>query len=91
MYLGLAFLQKMYGNRPDTNNNHILIIQALKGYRKNFPNKDNCRPITVEILEALFNILPNIWLSTFKLALFRAAFVLAYFTAFRIREIVAPY
>lgn len=69
---------------------YYFIKQTLKGYRKNFPSKDNCRLITLEILESLCHALPNICTSEYESTLFMAAFTLAFFAALRISEMVAP-
>lgn len=83
---GIAFFQRVNNIIPL---NNFLIKQALKGYRKHFPKQENRRPITIKILEGLSNVLPNIFSSVYKISLFRAAFILAFFAALRISEFVA--
>lgn len=76
---GIAFFQKMYGITPF--NKHFLVLQSLKGYRRRRPTVDGRRPLTFDILIALFNILPIICTSIFETSLFRSAFNLAFFGA----------
>lgn len=84
---GIAFFLKANNIVPV--HNCFLIKQALKGYRKQFPKKDSRRPITLNILEDLMIILPDVCSSSYEVALFRCAFSLAFFAALRINEFVS--
>lgn len=83
----IAFFQKMHGLSPVTN--HFLVRQTLKGYKRKFPSVDTRRPITINILDLFFNSLPHICSSSYETSLFRTAFVLTFFAALRISEVVS--
>lgn len=65
-------------------------IEALIGYKKMNGSTDSRRPITVEILTCLYKTLPLISISEFECQLFCTAFIVAFFAALRIGELVAP-
>lgn len=85
---GLAFLFKLQG-RPDWTKD-FWIRQALKGYRKSISRRDARRPVTFEILQGIVNQLFQVCTSSYEVVLFTAAFLLAFFGAFRIGELVSP-
>lgn len=85
---GISFFLKLHGSAPL--NQDFMVKQSLKGYKKSTFRPDSRRPITLDILGKLFFAIPHICISDFESSLFRAAFLLAFFAALRIGEIVAP-
>lgn len=82
---GISFFLKLNGF-PAINSNFL--IKALKGSKKNFPCIERRRPISLVLLLSLYNILPEISFSEFECCLFRTTFLLAFFTALHISELV---
>ncbi|XP_048338292.1 uncharacterized protein LOC125424902 [Sphaerodactylus townsendi] len=75
---------------PDTTGT-FLVRQAIKGWVRMTPKvKDTRLPISLKLLANIFATLPHICSSPFEISLFRAAFSLAFFGAFRSGEIVSP-
>ncbi|XP_040216858.1 integrase/recombinase xerD homolog [Rana temporaria] len=85
---GLAFLFKWQG-LPDFTKD-FWVRQALKGYRKQGRRLDTRRPVSFDILKGLMDMMGTVGSSGFEVTLFRAAFALAFFGAFRIGELVSP-
>lgn len=85
---GLAFLFKLRGLGDVTKS--FMVRQVLKGYRKGKRKEDSRRPVSFEVLELVLEKLKEIGLSRYEIVLFRAAFLLAFFGAFRISELVSP-
>ena len=85
---GLAFLFKWQGC-PDFTK-EFCVRQALKGYRKQGRRADSRRPVSFEILGGIMGELGTLCSSRFEVLLFRAAFALAFFGAFRVGELVSP-
>ncbi|KAE8609763.1 hypothetical protein XENTR_v10011906 [Xenopus tropicalis] len=82
----LAFHFKLGGEEDLTK--EFLIKQALKGIRKGKQSRDWRRPISFELLGRMQVALGTCCHSAYEVALFRAAFALAFFGAFRVGEIV---
>lgn len=61
----------------------------LRGYRCYHVSPDVRRPFTFGLLNDLVSACRQVCLSSFKVQLFRTAFLLAFFGAFRISELVA--
>ena len=85
---GLAFLFKLRGCQDFTKD--FWVRQALKGYRKARMTRDVRRPVSFSVLQGLVGQLPGICSSEYESALFKVAFILAFFGAFRIGELVSP-
>ncbi|XP_073453710.1 integrase/recombinase xerD homolog [Aquarana catesbeiana] len=85
---GLAFLFKLQG-QPDVTK-EFWVRQALKGYRRAVVKRDSRRPVTFEILRGIGDKLGVVCSSEYEVVLFKVAFVLAFFGAFRIGELVSP-
>ncbi|XP_040216804.1 uncharacterized protein LOC120946105 [Rana temporaria] len=85
---GLAFLFKWQG-WPDLTKD-FWVRQALKGYRKQGRRPDARRPVSFEVLRGILAKVGAICSSRFEVTLFRAAFALAFFGAFRVGELVSP-
>lgn len=85
---GLAFLFKLQGQQDVTKD--FWVRQALKGYRKRGIKRDSRRPVTFEVLGSIIEKLGEVCSSEYEITLFKVAFVLAFFGAFRISELVSP-
>ncbi|XP_077309871.1 integrase/recombinase xerD homolog [Lithobates pipiens] len=85
---GLAFWFKLRGE-PDLTKD-FWVRQAVKGYRKGCQIKDDRRPVSFELLGRICEKLRVVCSSGYEVVLFRAAFILAFFGAFRIGELVSP-
>ncbi|XP_077306255.1 integrase/recombinase xerD homolog [Lithobates pipiens] len=85
---GLAFWFKLRGEHDFTKD--FWVRQAMKGYRKGRLRKDDRRPVSFELLGRFCGRLGVVCFSEYERVLFRAAFVLAFFGAFRIGELVSP-
>lgn len=83
----IAFWLKVRGFRDVTK--FFLVRRALAGYRKQGVTRDARRPVSFELLEKICQVVREICSSPFEERLFRAAFALAFFGAFRISELVA--
>lgn len=83
----VAFWCKLKGRQDATKS--FLVRQALKGYRKQRGRPDLRRPVSFEMLGGLCQQVQDICASPYEVLLFRAAFSLAFFGAFRISELVA--
>eukprot|EP00079_Xenopus_tropicalis_P019702 XP_012809685.1 PREDICTED: uncharacterized protein LOC105945641 [Xenopus tropicalis] len=83
----LAFQFKLLGEEDLTK--EFLIRQALKGIKKGRRSQDARRPISFELLGRMQAALGSCCRSTYEVVLFRAAFALAFFGAFRVGEIVS--
>lgn len=66
----------------------FIIANALKGFRRNNPQKDSRLPITIDILQKIPAILQHICSSSYELLLFKAVFILAFFGLLRVSEVV---
>ena len=85
---GLAFWFKLQG-QPDFTKD-FWVRQAMKGYRKAVVRRDTRRPVTFGVLGGIVEQLPRVCSSLYEVALFKAAFLLAFFGAFRVGELVSP-
>lgn len=83
---GLAFLFKLSGFCDVTK--HFLVKQAVKGYRKSRRVPDARRPVSFVMLGRLLEQLQLVCSSPFIAVLFKMAFVLVFFGALRIGELV---
>ncbi|XP_077329230.1 integrase/recombinase xerD homolog [Lithobates pipiens] len=84
----LAFWFKLRGEMDATKG--FWVRQALKGYRKGNQKKDGRRPVTFAILGVISRQLGGLCTSGYEAHLFRTAFSLAFFGAFRVGELVSP-
>lgn len=66
----------------------FLVLQALKGFRKRGGPPGLQRPVSYELLEGLCQRVGTVCSSSYEARLFKAAFSLAFFGAFRISELV---
>ncbi|KAM5158288.1 integrase/recombinase xerD homolog [Mantella aurantiaca] len=66
------------------------VRQALKGYKKARQQPDERRPITMELLSRIVFSTAQVCTSQFESILFSTVFVLAFFAALRISELVSP-
>lgn len=85
---GLAFLFKLQGQVDFTKD--FWVRQAMKGYRKAMVRRDARRPVTFEILQGIIRQLERVCSSGYEVMLFKVSFLLAFFGAFRIGELVSP-
>lgn len=85
---GLVFWFKVMGEGDATS--EFMVRQALKGYRRGTRSRDSRQPITLAILEQLLVEVSNVCTLEYEAALFRVAFVLAFYGAFRLGELVSP-
>lgn len=83
---GLAFFFKLQGGVDFTKD--FRVRQAVKGYRKSHKRKDSRRPVSFSNLQAIFEALGSLCSSVYEIALFKAAFSLAFFGVFS--ELVSP-
>ncbi|XP_054856230.1 integrase/recombinase xerD homolog [Eublepharis macularius] len=84
----ISFFSKAQG-LPDPCN-CFLARRALEGWaRLAPPPPDPRRPITIPILERVLQALPNLCWSAFEVQLFRAAFLITFFGAFRVSEVAS--
>lgn len=84
----LAFWFKLRGLPDQTKS--FLVRQAVRGFRKGFRVRDARRPVSFDLLLRLSSVLEAVCLDAFEVSLFRCAFSLAFFGAFRISELVSP-
>lgn len=84
----LAFLCKMLG-WPDVTKMFV-VRQALKGLRKGVARVDKRRPVSWDLLRAIMGRLSVVCPSGYEQVLFKAAFALAFYGAFRLSELVSP-
>lgn len=68
----------------------FLVRQALRKFRRGSMVRDGRRPVSYELHLLLGEQLDVCCFSNFEAVLFRLAFSLAFFGAFRISELVAP-
>ncbi|XP_054854861.1 integrase/recombinase xerD homolog [Eublepharis macularius] len=84
----ISFFSKAQGF-PDPCSGFI-VRRALTGWARLAPlPPDRRRPITLDILERVLHALPGLCWSPGEARLFRAAFMVAFYGAFRVSEIVA--
>lgn len=84
---GISFFQKWF-NEPHMSG-LFQVKQVLKGFRKGSFTQDSRRPITFEVLQSLVKACEQVCKSALEVQLFKTAFVLCFFGAFRISELVA--
>ncbi|XP_073428239.1 uncharacterized protein [Dendrobates tinctorius] len=85
---GLAFGFKFRGLRDLTKS--FLVLQAVKGWRRNWRVSDRRRPVSYEVLLVLGEHMKDVCASLEEVVLFKLAFSLAFFGAFRLGELVSP-
>lgn len=83
---GVSFFFKLQG--LPACNSFFSVRQALKGLRKGGSVQDTRRPITIEVLSRLCLATPWVCTSEYEALLFHAAFVLMFFAALRISEML---
>lgn len=84
---GISFFLKLGGASPLTY--FPLIRQMVKGVERLHVSCDRRRPITLELLSALLDVLWLVCTSYGEALVFRLAFSLAFFAALRVSELVA--
>lgn len=84
----LAFLCKLLG-WPDVTKMFV-VRQALKVLRKGTARVDKRRRVSWNLLKAIIGRLEKVCSSSYEQVLFRAAFSLAFYGAFRLSELVSP-
>ncbi|XP_062608427.1 uncharacterized protein LOC134270246 isoform X2 [Saccostrea cucullata] len=84
---GISFSINVHGwfNPIDS----FLVRKLLAGYKKSKVVADTRRPITLQLLQSILLILPNVTYSSYEAELFKSAFVLAFFALLRVSEVVA--
>lgn len=66
-----------------------MVRQMLKGLRRLAPVVERRRPISLSLLLHLVQVLPSVCFLVYESLLFRSAFLLSFFGAFRISKLVA--
>lgn len=84
----LAFWFQLKGLRDVKKS--FLVHRALRGYRKGLHKQDCRRSVSFAVLSTIISSLRKVCSDHFEQVLFRAAFILAFFGAFRIGELVSP-
>ncbi|XP_018123191.1 uncharacterized protein LOC108719089 [Xenopus laevis] len=84
----LAFWFKLKGWVDLTKD--FVVRQVVRGLKKGNIRCDTRRPVSVPMLTDLLRVLEGICFSQYEVHLFRLAFLLAFFGAFRIGELVSP-
>ncbi|OCT69274.1 hypothetical protein XELAEV_18040585mg [Xenopus laevis] len=84
----VAFFLKLMG-KFDFTKTH-LTKQILKGIARRNKAVDTRKPITMELLSKLVDVLPGVALSDYECILFRAVFIIAFFAALRVSKVVSP-
>ncbi|XP_075683592.1 uncharacterized protein LOC142652068 isoform X1 [Rhinoderma darwinii] len=84
---GISFFLKL--NSCPAISSLFPVKQLLKGYHRSAPVVERRRPISLDLLLKLFKVLHLVCFSNFEVCLFRTAFVLMFFAALRISELVA--
>lgn len=85
---GLAFWFKLQGVGDFTKS--FAVRQAMKGYHRGRSTRDARRPVSISVLRAVLEQLRSICSSEYEQKLFQAAFLLPFFGALRIGELVSP-
>ncbi|XP_073439765.1 uncharacterized protein [Dendrobates tinctorius] len=85
---GLAFGFKFRGLQDVTK--AFLVRQVVKGCRKGWKVSDSRCPVSYDVLLRLGESLSEVCTSQREVALFKVAFSLAFFGAFRLGELVSP-
>ncbi|XP_069840994.1 integrase/recombinase xerD homolog [Dendropsophus ebraccatus] len=85
---GVAFGLK-WRRLPDLTKDFV-VAQAVRGFRRGRSTRDTRWPVGFQLLERLGEVVDGICRSPYEAALFRLAFVFAFFGALRIGELVAP-
>lgn len=86
---GLAFWFNLTGGRDVTK--AFMVQQALKGYKKGKRVCDSRRPVTFPMLHQLIIQVSRVCASSYEASLFKAAFMLAFYEALRVGELVCPF
>ncbi|OCT70408.1 hypothetical protein XELAEV_18037327mg [Xenopus laevis] len=83
----LSYLFKLLNFKDVTKK--FIVRQILRSYRKEQPRKDRRRPISLSLLNKLFDQLRGVCFSGYEENLFKLAFSLAFYGAFRISKLVS--
>ena len=81
---GISFYLKVRGLHDTTNS--FIVKKMLSGMQRLSKRCDCHKPVTLDILTNIINILPSIALSSYEVRLFAAAFTLAFFAFLRVGE-----
>lgn len=84
----LAFWFQLRSECDATKN--FLVRKALRGFRRGRAVRDSRRPVSFDLLLRLGEEVAGVCATVFEAVLFKLAFSLAFFGAFRISELVAP-
>lgn len=68
----------------------FVVRKALKGLKRLRRGRDTRRPVSWDILKAMLSVLKEVCKGEFECRLFKLAFCLAFFGAFRLGEVVSP-
>ena len=83
----VSFIHKLNGH-PDLAKSFI-IRKCLLGYNKKFFCADVRKPITLQLLHALCDVLPCIFSNSYMALLYRTMFLLAFYAFLRVSEFTA--
>lgn len=83
---GVSFFFRLRGLPPYRS--YFSVKQALKGYKRMTFVSGNRRPISLDILSGVCGVTKAVCFSTYEALLFGTAFVLVFFGACRISELV---
>lgn len=84
---GLAFMFQLTGQQDVTK--VFKVRRAMRGYRVGRAAADKRRPVSFAVLGVVVDQLGKVCVSEYERVLFRAVFVLAFFGAFRVGELVS--
>ena len=83
----VSFIHKLNG-QPDLAKSFI-IRKCLLGYHKKFSSADVRKPITLQLLHSLCDVLPCMFSNSYNVLLYRAMFLLAFYAFLRVSEFTA--
>ncbi|OCT65947.1 hypothetical protein XELAEV_18042201mg [Xenopus laevis] len=84
----LSFLFNLFSWKDVTK--EFLIKRIVKGWKIKTAAPDKRKPVSFETLNKLLKVVPNVCRDKYETILFKTAFSLAFFGAFRIGELVSP-
>ena len=84
----VSFIHKLNG-QPDLAKSFI-IRKCLLGYNKQFFSADVRKPITLQLLHSLCDVLPCMFSDSYVVLLYKTMFLLAFYAFLRVSEFTAP-
>ncbi|CAH2305830.1 Hypothetical predicted protein, partial [Pelobates cultripes] len=84
---GVDFFRKLCECKPIKQ--YFIVNQLVRGYRRASRVRDNRKPISFKVLSQLFVVLEEVCYSEYEVVLIRCSFIIAFFAALRISELVA--